>query len=124
MPAGDTAERALRRLVTARPGERLPGERQLGDQLRVGRSRLRQLLAGLAHEGLVVRRHGSGTYAAGAVDGRSLRAVTLLIDDGFKLGQDPWCATVVEHLQRSVEAVGARLTLAASDGEARPATLG
>jgi len=41
---------------------RLPSERGLAERLGVSRATVAKALAGLAREGLVVRRHGSGTY--------------------------------------------------------------
>ncbi|UTW50218.1 FadR family transcriptional regulator [bacterium SCSIO 12827] len=43
-------------------GERLPTERALSDNLQVSRSAVRDALAVLQEEGIVVRRPGSGTY--------------------------------------------------------------
>ncbi|HYE04501.1 MAG TPA: GntR family transcriptional regulator [Planctomycetota bacterium] len=120
--ASDASERRLRGLIRDRPGARLPGERQLSAQLRLPRPRLRRMLATLAQEGLVVRRHGSGTYAAGAA--RGLATATLVIDDGFRLGHDPFCATVIDHLEAAAARIGARLGLARTDGAIRPTAPG
>jgi GntR family transcriptional regulator len=45
-------------------GTALPAERVLAEQLGVARMTLRRVLDTLEREGLVVRRHGSGTYVA------------------------------------------------------------
>ena len=46
------------------PGERLPGERELARRLGVGRSSVREAIAALQVDGVVVTRPGSGTYVA------------------------------------------------------------
>jgi DNA-binding FadR family transcriptional regulator len=46
------------------PGSKLPTERAISQQLEVPRSAVRNALAALEAEGLVVRRIGSGTFAA------------------------------------------------------------
>src|SRR6476469_4925729 len=46
------------------PGERLPGERELARRLGVGRSSVREAIASLQVDGVVVTRPGSGTYVA------------------------------------------------------------
>jgi len=47
-----------------RPGERLPGERELAERLGVSRPSLRDALAELQGRGLLVARAGSGVYVA------------------------------------------------------------
>lgn len=46
------------------PGARLPTERELAEQMAVSRMTVRQALARLEQRGLIVRRQGSGTFAA------------------------------------------------------------
>lgn len=53
----------LRELVSlANVGERLPSERELSEQWGVARMTLRRAVDSLVAEGIVERRHGSGTY--------------------------------------------------------------
>ncbi|MDF1477850.1 GntR family transcriptional regulator [Leifsonia sp. H3M29-4] len=53
----------LRELVAGLPvGERLPGERELSERWQVARMTLRGAIDALVTEGLLERRHGSGTY--------------------------------------------------------------
>jgi GntR family transcriptional repressor for pyruvate dehydrogenase complex len=47
-----------------RPGDRLPAERQLAQDLDVSRPILRDALSQLEAEGLIVARHGEGTFIA------------------------------------------------------------
>lgn len=47
------------------PGERLPSEADLADELGVSRGTVRSALAVLATAGLIVRRQGDGTYVTG-----------------------------------------------------------
>lgn len=69
-----------------RPGDRLPAERQLAQQLSVSRSSLREALQKLISEGVLVSRRGGGNFIAGQqADWSSTRLVmplsTLLADD-------------------------------------------
>ena len=55
----------LRELIAASPaGERLPSERDLSRRLGVARMTVRHAMDALVAEGLIQRRHGSGTYVA------------------------------------------------------------
>ncbi|MEL4374908.1 GntR family transcriptional regulator [Brucella cytisi] len=45
-----------------RRGERLPKEADLADDLKVSRATLREAIGMLVFAGIVVRRHGSGTF--------------------------------------------------------------
>ncbi|GGE25154.1 transcriptional regulator, GntR family [Gemmobacter megaterium] len=50
-----------------RPGERLPGERDLSDRLGVSRPSLREAVAELQERGLLVARAGAGIYVSDAL---------------------------------------------------------
>ncbi len=47
-----------------RPGQRLPSENELSAQLGISRPTLREALLNLEQEGIVIRRHGVGTFIA------------------------------------------------------------
>lgn len=53
-----------------RPGERLPPERAWADTLGVSRAVLREALGALVERGLVVRRHGNGSFVTERPDER------------------------------------------------------
>lgn len=48
-----------------KPGDRLPGQRQLAEQLGVSMAAIREALSGLAAAGLIEFRHGKGTFVCG-----------------------------------------------------------
>lgn len=65
MRLSDTIRRSLQGWMAAqglRPGDRLPGERELAAALAVGRPALREALRGLAEAGVVDIRHGVGAF--------------------------------------------------------------
>lgn len=47
-----------------RPGEQLPGERDLAEQVGISRMTTRQAIAYLVRDGVIVVRHGTGTFVA------------------------------------------------------------
>lgn len=57
------------------PGERLPAERELSEDLGVNRMTLRRALRVLETQGLIVRKHGIGTYVAKHKIDRQMDAV-------------------------------------------------
>lgn len=68
--------RALMRQVadgSLKPGGRLPNERDLAAQLKVGRSTVRGALALMERQGLITRRVGAGTFVADDIRDASAR---------------------------------------------------
>ena len=55
---------------TYQPGEQLPSETDLAGQLGISRPTLREALQNLEQEGVVVRRHGVGTFVTNGYRGR------------------------------------------------------
>jgi GntR family transcriptional regulator len=64
------------------PGDRLPSEAALGDEYGVSLGTVQRSLRMLESEGLVVRRHGSGTYVAAALPTQSEILVHFFVADG------------------------------------------
>src|ERR1043166_2563623 len=75
-PLHERVTETLRRDVIGQlhPGLKLESEAHLAKRLRVSVLTLRQALSVLAHEGIIERRHGSGTYVA---DRRKKKAVAV-----------------------------------------------
>ena len=68
----------LAQLVTAaEPGSRLPTERELCEQLGIGRSTLREAVRALSFVGALRVRQGSGAYVSSKGDGNVERLITL-----------------------------------------------
>jgi len=126
-PATETdpsnARDALRRLVEEMAGRKLPGERELSERLSISRQRLRGLLDRLEAEGVVVRRQGSGTYAAETREDQ-FQHVGLLIDQRLKLGDDPFFSLLTERLQLGLQGAGIHCFVERIDGSSRPRYLG
>lgn len=75
-PLKDQVIGQLKRLVedgVLRPGDQLPSERELSEQLQVSRGTVREAVQFLHALGLVEIRHGSGTFIASARDVHELR---------------------------------------------------
>ncbi len=77
---------ALIQQGTLKHGAKLPAERVLAEQLNVGRSSVREAIRTLELQGLVVSKHGSGTF----INTQSLDAVAALMTTslGAGLGAD------------------------------------
>ncbi len=70
------------------PGQALPGERELGKLLALSRVTVRKALAGLVADGLLVQRHGAGTFVAERIV-KSFSKLTSFTDDLRARGLDP-----------------------------------
>ena len=66
------AERVLSHIIQSdlRPGDKLPGERELARRLGVSRTTVRQAMVALQSEGVIEVRHGGGTFLS-RLDGDS-----------------------------------------------------
>jgi GntR family transcriptional regulator, transcriptional repressor for pyruvate dehydrogenase complex len=118
-PALDSAEVARRLLSQVlrngyQQGDRLPSERDLGIELRVGRSVVREALRSLALLGIVELKRGDGTYLRAAADDTVPKAAELGLLLGPRRIRD--LGTVGQHLESVVAGLAAaRRTDAALD---------
>jgi GntR family transcriptional regulator len=71
-----------------KPGQALPGERELGKLLDLSRVTVRKAIAGLVGDGLLVQRHGAGTFVAERIV-KSFSKLTSFTDDLRARGLDP-----------------------------------
>jgi GntR family transcriptional regulator len=71
------------------PDQRLPSERELSQELHVGRMTVRQALLELMREGAVYTRTGKGTFVQGSKIDQDLRSVTGFSQDVRARGEHP-----------------------------------
>jgi GntR family transcriptional regulator len=79
------------------PGQALPSERDLCQQLSLSRVTVRRALAGLVEAGLLTQRHGAGSFVAERIQ-RSFSRLTSFTDDLRERGLNPRS----EFFERSV----------------------
>ena len=89
-----------------RGGEKLPGERDLAEQLDVSRPILREALKELETRGLLVSRHGGGTFVANIVGEMFSEPLSNLITRHSRAAKD-----YLEY-RRHIEALSAELAAA------------
>lgn len=97
------------------PSERLPGELEMQEQFGISRTTIRDALNTLAGEGLVVRKHGTGTYVA---DNNKLAFVAIAADASrlaSPLGY--WYRSLVESAQKRIADAGYRAVIAVGNGK-------
>lgn len=101
-------------LEDLRPGGALPSERALAEHLGVSRMTLRRVLEDLAREGLLVRRHGRGTFAA---DPRAAQPLTMssFSEHMLAVGLAPSSKTLSFTTQPAGARLGRRLDISPSD---------
>ena len=69
-----------------RPGDRLPPERELAEQMQVSRTVVREALRVMEQRGLVASRPGAGTFiAAGSAEGLARALTQLALEDAFEV---------------------------------------
>lgn len=73
-----------------KPGDRLPSERELSEQLQVSRASLREALRALEIAGIVAARQGGGTYIREVFDEGILSPLSLVLDASTDLVGDLW----------------------------------
>ena len=109
-----TKIRAYLRDGGLRPGDRLPGERDLSAMLRIGRTGLRPVLADLEAEGYLERRPQSGTYLTqlppSAARGQSVSLIAPF-GDRTQPGRQEWLYRVAVAFERSAIAAGLRVAV-------------
>jgi GntR family transcriptional regulator len=102
----EARDRLLRLIELRTPGEALPSERSLSEELGVSRPTLRAALDDLARDGLIVREHGRGTF----MSSRKIHQALEPTQDGhFQVPPadgTPWQSRLISF---EVEPAGARL---------------
>ena len=99
------------------PGSRLPSESELSNELGVSRASLRSALTRLAAEGLLLRKHGNGTYVNAHIERIPTRmgglwSFSRLIDN---TGHTPRIQVLDQGTRPATDAEAAALHLAAGD---------
>jgi len=94
---------------TLESGHALPSERDLAEALTLSRVTVRKAIAGLVEDGMLVQRHGAGTYVAERIV-KSFSKLTGFTDDLRARGLKPR----VEFLERSIGTVNPEEALALS----------
>jgi GntR family transcriptional regulator len=102
----DQTQRYLRSLIDAgtyQPGQQLPSQSELATELGISRATLREALLSLEQEGLIVLKHGVGTFVTPNYGHRldsGLERLESILDMSARQGLDVRCADleVVEGL--------------------------
>ena len=107
---------ALRDAITGKkllPNDAIPTERELAEQYKVSRITVRKAIDGLAEEGLLVSRQGSGNFVSARID-KNFAKLTSFSEDMRSRGRTPR----TEWLKRTVGTVSPEeaLKLALSPG--------
>ncbi|WP_281382815.1 GntR family transcriptional regulator [Actinomadura verrucosospora] len=116
---GNTKRQAVRRELLAmlddlEPGDALPSERRLVEDLGVSRPTLRQAVDGLVAEGLLERRHGSGTYVAEPRIAVPL-TMTSFTEDMIRRGMKPGGRVLSFRTETAGARIGRRLALSPAE---------
>lgn len=92
-----------------RPGSRIPTEMELATHFEASRMTVSRALRDLVSQGLLLRRHGAGTFVRG-VESRTVGAVGLLLPD-FPWVHDGVFHTLALEVTRQAQAAGYTLLL-------------
>jgi len=95
-------------------GDALPSERRLAQDLKVSRPTLRAVIDELVREGLLLRRHGSGTYVAEPKIALPL-TMTSFSEDMARRGMRPSSRVVGFEVQSAGAKLGQRLQISPVD---------
>ena len=95
-------------------GDALPSERRLAQELKVSRPTLRAVIDELVREGLLLRRHGSGTYVAEPKIALPL-TMTSFSEDMSRRGMRPSSRVVAFELTSAGAKLGQRLQISPVD---------
>ncbi|WP_312874433.1 GntR family transcriptional regulator [Actinomadura litoris] len=112
---GNTKRQAVRRRLLAMldgmdVGDALPSERRLAADLGVSRPTLRQAIDGLVAEGLLDRRHGSGTYVSEPRIAVPL-TMTSFTEDMIRRGMRPGGRVLSFRTEAAGARIGRRLAM-------------
>lgn len=91
LPLYQQLQRALRQAIETRilsPDDALPPERDLASEFSVSRITVRKAIDGLVHEGMLVRRQGSGTFVCARVE-KNFSKLTSFSEDMRARGRNP-----------------------------------
>lgn len=91
LPLYQQLQRNLRDAIERRalsPDDALPSERDLAEELQVSRITVRKALDGLVEEGVLVRKHGSGTFVSARVE-KNFSKLTSFSEDMRARGRNP-----------------------------------
>ena len=96
-----------------KPKERIPGEAELCDLFSVSRTVVRQALKDMAHEGLVVREKGRGTFVAEPkISSKSLvHSLAGFYEDMVERGLEPVADVLEQALLPATAAIAEKLKL-------------
>ncbi len=78
-----------------RPGDRLPPERELSEQLKVSRASLREALRALEISGIVEARHGGGTYVRDFSELEVISPLALVLEASDDMVGDLWETRII-----------------------------
>jgi GntR family transcriptional regulator len=115
VPLSAQAEEYLLSLIengVYQPGEQLPSEADLAAQLGISRPTLREALRNLEQDGLILRKHGVGTFVAPGYEQRlesGLERLESVLELAARQGLDVTCAALQVEQEPAGADLGAKL---------------